>query len=135
MSTISTRPWCRAFGFSSTRPDDPMTSSLPSSSSSHVRPGEPPAKPAAFPTGATLPTRVLRRRKTLLGVAAALFLLWIGWLVYLAATTTHPIVLSRPQLLVAELVVIADVREGSSGPLPEVTVREILPRGRKLNKT
>jgi len=38
-----------------------------------------------------------------------LFLAWISWLAYLAATTTHPLVLSRPQFLVTDLDVIAEV--------------------------
>jgi hypothetical protein len=77
----------------------------------------------------------MQRSKVRLVIAAALFCAWISWLVYLAATTTRPTVLSRPQLLVADLVVIADVKEGPNGPLPQVAVREILPRDRKLPPT
>lgn len=54
--------------------------------------------------------------------AAALFLAWIGWLAYLAATTTHPIVLSRPQILMADLVVIADLTERNGRADPQVKV-------------
>jgi hypothetical protein len=53
-----------------------------------------------------------------LAVCALLFLGWIGWLVYLSATTTRPVVLSRPQFLAADLYVIAELREGRSSPEP-----------------
>jgi hypothetical protein len=70
-----------------------------------------------------------------LAVAAALFLAWIGWLAYLAATTTHPEVLSRPQFLEADLVVIADVGKEDGHPNPEVRVVSVPwakePLGRK----
>jgi hypothetical protein len=53
------------------------------------------------------------RRQTLLGVlaAAAGFLIWIGYLAFLVLTVTvqHRVVLSRPQLLAADLVVVAQV--------------------------
>jgi hypothetical protein len=58
-------------------------------------------------------------------VAAGLFVAWIGFLAFLAATTTQPIVLSRPQFLVSELDVIAQVEQGKDGPDPEVTVNEV----------
>jgi len=44
-----------------------------------------------------------------LAVAAILFAAWIGYLAFLAATTTEPIVLSRTQFLAAELYVEASV--------------------------
>src|SRR5262245_50028002 len=53
-----------------------------------------------------------------LAVCALLFLGWIGWLVYLSATTTRPVVLSRPQLLAADLYVIADLQQGREPRLP-----------------
>src|SRR5262245_1750020 len=56
-------------------------------------------------------------------VTAVLFLGWIGWLAYLAATTTRPVVLSRPQFLVSTLDVIAQV-EGDH-PALTVTVVEV----------
>src|SRR5437763_542291 len=74
-------------------------------------------------------------------LAAGLFVAWLGYLTFLAIQTTHPIVqfspfevkktgpvvLSRPQLLVATLVVIADVQADASGePLKEVEVIEVL---------
>ena len=60
-------------------------------------------------------------RKLWLGVTVVLFVGWIGWLAYLAFTTTKPIVLSRPQFLVSDLDVIAEV-DGLDQP---VTVKEI----------
>jgi hypothetical protein len=57
-------------------------------------------------------------------LAIALFAAWIGYLLYLVGMAQRPIVLSRPQLLVSNLDVIADV-EGE-GQLPtKVTVRQV----------
>ena len=58
-------------------------------------------------------------------LAAGLFLAWIGWLAYLAITTTQPIVLSRPQFLISNLDVIAQIDRGSDGPNREVTIKDI----------
>jgi hypothetical protein len=55
-------------------------------------------------------------------VAVGLFLGWVGWLAYLAATARHPVVLSRPQLLAADAVVIADIDD----PTNDFTVAEIV---------
>lgn len=54
-------------------------------------------------------------------LASVLFAGWIGWLVYLAATKSRPIVLSRPQLLVSDLDVIAQV----DNPAKKVIVKEV----------
>jgi hypothetical protein len=56
---------------------------------------------------------------------AGLFVVWIGWLAYLAITATRPIVLSRPQFLVSKLDVIAEVHANNGKPAPEVEVREV----------
>jgi hypothetical protein len=58
-------------------------------------------------------------------LAAGLFSAWIGWLAYLAATATRPMVLSRPQFLVSTLDVLADVTADKGVPSPEVTIREV----------
>jgi hypothetical protein len=58
-------------------------------------------------------------------VAAGLFVAWIGFLALLAATTTQPVVLSRPQFLVSEVDAVAQVKQGKDGPDPEVTIEEI----------
>ncbi len=44
-------------------------------------------------------------------LVGALFLGWIGYLGYLVLTARHPVVLSRPQFLMAELTVIAEVTQ------------------------
>jgi len=54
-------------------------------------------------------------------VAATLFAGWIGWLVYLATTKNRPVVLSRPQLLISDLDVIAQVDD----PKEKVVVKEV----------
>ena len=43
----------------------------------------------------------------------------------LAATTTQPVVLSRPQFMVSEVDMIAQVDQGKDGPDPEVTIEEV----------
>jgi hypothetical protein len=58
-------------------------------------------------------------------VAAGLFVAWIGFLALLAATTTQPVVLSRPQFLVSDMDVIAQVQQSKDGPDPEVTIEDI----------
>ncbi len=50
-----------------------------------------------------------RLRLLLVGAAAVAFLVWIGWLGYLAATASRPVVVSRPQLLASNLDVVARV--------------------------
>ena len=60
-----------------------------------------------------------------LAAAAALFLGWIGYLAYLALTTTRPVVLSRPQFLAAQLDVIATVAENDGRPDPVVRVQRV----------
>jgi hypothetical protein len=74
-------------------------------------------------------------------LATGLFVAWLGFLTVLAIRTTHPVVqfwpfevkktgpvvLSRPQLLLATLVVIADVQaDGSGRPQEEAEVVEVL---------
>src|SRR5437773_2064431 len=54
-------------------------------------------------------------------LASLLFVGWIGWLVYLAKFKSKPIVLSRPQLLVSDLDIIAQV----DAPGKEVVIKEV----------
>jgi hypothetical protein len=64
-----------------------------------------------------------------LAVCALLFLGWIGWLVYLSATTTRPVVLSRPQFLASSLYVVAELHadpKGDNAPAAEATIRDIV---------
>jgi hypothetical protein len=68
-------------------------------------------------------------------LAASLFAAWIGCLVYLASTTTHPVVLSRPQFLESDLDVIADVKGDADHPSPTVTVVKVVwPKSRRDEK-
>lgn len=47
-------------------------------------------------------------------LASVLFAGWIGYLAYLVRTASKPVVLSRPQLLVADLAVIARIDDPES---------------------
>ena len=55
-----------------------------------------------------------------LAVAAALFLGWIGYLGYLAATIRNPVVLSLPQFTVSERDVIATCKGGNNFVVDDV---------------
>jgi hypothetical protein len=67
-------------------------------------------RPAGATTTMTTPQPAARRRTLLwLALAAAAFLGWIGYLGFLTLTVRHPVVLSRPQLLNADLDVVAQV--------------------------
>jgi hypothetical protein len=55
-------------------------------------------------------------------VALALFLGWIGYLVFLVFTSRHPVILSRPQLLVSKIDIIGRIDDVKTG---EVTVEEV----------
>jgi hypothetical protein len=66
----------------------------------------------------------VKRSRLRLAFAAALFVGWLSWLVYLAATGTDDVVLSRPQFLVANVHVVAEVK-GGQDPDPEVVVRKV----------
>jgi len=68
---------------------------------------------------------LVTRQKRLAILAAGLFLAWIGWLAYLAITAARPVVLSRPQFLVSDLDVIAQVEETKTGANDEATVKEV----------
>lgn len=66
----------------------------------------------------------MKLRRLWLALTALLFAAWIGWLGYLVATTIHPVILSRPQFLAADLVVIGDVGGDLGRPAGIVTVEE-----------
>jgi hypothetical protein len=59
-----------------------------------------------------------------LAVSAALFLVWLGYLLLLVVMSRHTVVLSRPQLLVAELCVLAELT-GDGVPDDEVTIKGV----------
>jgi hypothetical protein len=65
------------------------------------------------------------RRKALLAVTVVLFVGWMAYLIQLALTHRHSIVISRPQILVSQLIVKGRV-EGEEAPKDEVTVEIIL---------
>jgi len=77
----------------------------------------------------------MRAARIWLVLSVGLFVAWIGWLAYLAATVTRdadapglhpqPVVLSRPQFLVSTLDVIAEVKEKYGKPDPIVTIRGV----------
>jgi len=64
----------------------------------------------------------MRRPWVRFALACLLFLGWIGYLVFLVLTSAHPVVVSRPQMLVADLVVAARI-DSLDGPC---TVEEVL---------
>jgi hypothetical protein len=47
--------------------------------------------------------------------ALALFLAWLGWLGYLVAHQSREVILSRPQILAADYLVVAHVEPGPDG--------------------
>lgn len=61
-----------------------------------------------------------------LGVAIFLFLGWIGYLTYLVVRTREPVIVSRPQLLHSDVVIVAEVEEKEGAPAPVVKVKEVL---------
>jgi hypothetical protein len=65
------------------------------------------------------------KARTRLVVAALLFGAWMGWLAYLAATATRPVVLSRPQFLVATHYVVARLAADGSRPASSVHILEV----------
>jgi hypothetical protein len=58
--------------------------------------------------------------------AACLFVGWLGYLGYLAAVARNPIVVSRPQVLVSNLGVLALVENVQGKPAATVTVTDVL---------
>jgi hypothetical protein len=60
-----------------------------------------------------------------LAVAATLFILWLLYLLSLVIVSRHTIVLSRPQFLVADLSVLAEVKDDGGKPSPDVTIRAV----------
>lgn len=60
-----------------------------------------------------------------LTVAALLFAGWLGYLLLLVVLTRHTIVLSRPQFLVADLWVLAEVTGDEGKPNPKVKVLDL----------
>ena len=66
--------------------------------------------------------------KVRLILAGSLFLAWIGYLGYLVAITRNPVILSRPQFLVADAYVLAKLESAPKGehPADKIQVMEVL---------
>jgi hypothetical protein len=88
-------------------------------------PPAPSANESAAKAGPELRPAPSPRRRLALAATILAFMLWIGFLTFLAATTSHPVVLSRPQFLVSNLIVIAHV-EGREYPEPAVEVLQVV---------
>jgi len=69
-----------------------------------------------------------------LAIPLALLLAWLGWLGYLAATKTHPIVVSRSQVMASTHFVLATVGLDPEGkPNKQVTVvQDLRPLGEPI---
>jgi hypothetical protein len=67
----------------------------------------------------------MNRGKRRLALAAFLFLAWIGFLAYQVAINRDPVVLSRPQFLVANLYVVASLDGNETHPNGEIVVQEV----------
>ena len=57
--------------------------------------------------------------KARVGVAAALFVGWLSFLLYLVIVTRDPIIVSRPQILVSNLCILAKIEERDGRPAPD----------------
>jgi hypothetical protein len=69
-------------------------------------------------------------RRCVFALALAVFCAWLSYLAFLAWTTTHPIVLSRPQFLASQLDVIAELKAADGRADADVRVEEVVwPRG------
>jgi hypothetical protein len=66
-------------------------------------------------------------------LAAGLFIAWIGFLGLLAATSSRPNVLLRPQFMVSEVDVIAQLNGPEKRPDPAATVEEVRWPNKELN--
>jgi hypothetical protein len=64
--------------------------------------------------------------KTRLVVSALLFLAWIGFLAFLVVHMRDPVILSRPQLNVADLIVLAEIAAKEGRPADEVAVQKMV---------
>ena len=64
--------------------------------------------------------------KARIAVAALLLVAWLGYLFVLVAMSRDPVILSRPQILVSNLCVLAKIDEHEGGPNPRVHVTRVL---------
>jgi hypothetical protein len=64
--------------------------------------------------------------RTRAAVAAVLFIGWLSFLVYLVTRTEEMVVISRPQVLISDVVVVAAVADAAGQPAPKVAVKQVL---------
>ncbi|MCI0684163.1 MAG: hypothetical protein L0Y71_18800 [Gemmataceae bacterium] len=64
--------------------------------------------------------------KARIAVAALLLVGWLGYLAYLVAMTRDAVILSRPQILVSNLCILATISDRDGGPDPRVQVAKVL---------
>src|SRR4051812_19659199 len=107
-------------------------SAAPSDKSDETTAPAPAATPQAVPTAprpSGLPTSPAAR--VLLAVSAVLFFGWLAWLSYTALTKSRDPIVSRVQVAVAPVPVVANVEADDKGaPKVTVTVEEsLLPNG------
>lgn len=77
------------------------------------------------PTEAQRPQATTFARLRLIAIACVLAG-WLGWLGYLVAVSSHPVVLSEPQFLMSTLDVLADVQADADGrPASRVIVQQV----------
>jgi hypothetical protein len=77
--------------------------------------------------GTTMPSdRPLVFPKARAAVGLILFLGWLGFLAYLALDRIEPVILARPQILTANLLILAEVADADGRPAPQVKVQKVL---------
>ncbi len=92
--------------------------------------GNAPGAPVSKSSASRPPIPATTRRKVRLFVAVTLYVLWTAFIAYLALAGKEAVVVSRPQILAAPLVVEAEVAE-ESADLRSVRVVQVF-RGRQL---
>ncbi len=67
-------------------------------------------------------------------VAACLFVAWLGFLLFLVLERKR-VILSPPQFLIAQAIVIAELKDANGSPESAVVIKEVLwPKDRRLTK-
>jgi len=86
----------------------------------------PPAEETRGPASPVVHPAPSPRQRIVLAVAVTAFLLWLGYLGFLAVATGHPIVLSRPQILASNLIVLAQLTGEGDHPNALVKVEQVI---------
>lgn len=90
-------------------------------------PNEAADQPAPESAAVPPPPRCMKGARIRLALAAAAFLIWIGYLAYLAFVVNEPMVVSRAQLLQSDLDVVVEIEAAADGsPSPQVVVKEVI---------